>query len=78
MARAFCYSHITKNGEIQIKIANLHQNMFIKPASTNMLHTVFSARYVGLSLNYEVYILARCNGLQAAVAQHAAIQTRNN
>ena len=41
-------------------------------------HTVFPARYVGLRLNYETYsfYIALCNGLQGAVVQYAANQTR--
>ena len=40
---------------------------------------VFPASYVALRFNYEMYpfYTALCNGLQGAVAQNAANQTRN-
>ena len=48
-------------------------------SSRHFMIQYFPARYVGLCLNYETYCfyIAPCNGLQGAVAQYAAHQTRN-
>ena len=67
-------------GSRRKRIIIIIQNIFLP--FVYCAHSVFSSKvhvHVGLCLNYEIYSfnIAPCNGLQHAVAQYDANQTRN-